>query len=240
MSADDERKELPSGQFFAIYGAGQRKARNRPFSVMVGDMKVTATPADLLPLQEAISAIVRQNEALYAENRQLVALNDKAMEQHGRAIALLRKLGSRLAPEIVPSAKPRVRVKAGSLYEPPAEIWRDVPRTNGIVQVSNYGRFRNSRTSYAMRPRMIDGMLKISYKEITGSGRERPMQVNAAKIVAETFLNRAGRTVLLFRDEDRNNIHVNNLIWAFLGDRRRSCSSIACRGYGYDYERVAA
>ena len=132
----------------------------------------------------------------------------------------MSKDGSLVSPSLAPfSAKTK-------------EIWKDIPDTNGIYQVSNYGRVRSftNRGSHSpgdlLKPRLdIKG---YSYVCVIINGRYTPKKIH--RLVALAFVpNDLNLPEVNHKDEDKTNARADNLEW---------CNHLYNVRYGTGRERL--
>lgn len=84
------------------------------------------------------------------------------------------------------------------------EIWKDIPKFEGLYQASNLGRIRSIKTGYILIPQKRGNYLKVSlYK----NGIKKQLSIH--RLVAETFLDK--KDFKSMPDEDRNLIDLKEL-----------------------------
>ncbi|MGQ1784208.1 MULTISPECIES: NUMOD4 domain-containing protein [unclassified Saccharicrinis] len=104
--------------------------------------------------------------------------------------------------------------KKSNLRKLEDEEWRVIPNTDDRYQVSNYGRIKsfcyNSVEGKIVKSGNIKGYKSINLRV---DGQKKTLLVH--KLVAELFIpiDDATRTVVIHRDWNKLNNHVNNLQW---------------------------
>ena len=89
------------------------------------------------------------------------------------------------------------------------EIWKNVVGYEGLYEVSNIGRVKNSRRNTILSPGLSQG---YEYVALYKNGVRRNKQVN--RLVAEAFLeNNENRPLVHHKDEMKLNNSVDNLEW---------------------------
>jgi len=86
------------------------------------------------------------------------------------------------------------------------EIWKDIENTNKKYEVSTYGRVRNKKTGFILKPRKRpDGYIDI---DICG---KKP---KIHRLVAQAFIpNPDNKPEVNHIDENKQNNNINNLNW---------------------------
>lgn len=89
------------------------------------------------------------------------------------------------------------------------EIWKDVPDYEGLYQVSNLGRIRNSKGRILNFCKDKDGYLKGN---IYKNGKNKNIRLH--RLIAEAFiLNPNNYPSVNHKDENKSNNSVDNLEW---------------------------
>lgn len=90
------------------------------------------------------------------------------------------------------------------------EIWRQIPETNGVYEVSNFGKVRNSLTGTIRVPKkMPNGYLRVHYNY---SCKRYDRYIH--RLVAEAFCEHPdGCNVVNHKDMNKENNNAENLEW---------------------------
>lgn len=94
------------------------------------------------------------------------------------------------------------------------EEWRDIPNTNGLYQISNYGRLKsfifNKENGHIMKGAILKNFLITNIKI-----NKKPKTVYFHKLTAEVWLPKPSENHVTVTHIDRNlrNNHVSNLKW---------------------------
>lgn len=89
-------------------------------------------------------------------------------------------------------------------------IWKDIKGYEGLYQVSNTGKIRNTKTKYILKPvTQSNGYTKVC---LTKNKIQKNKTIH--RLVAETFIpNTNNLPCINHKDEDKTNNNVNNLEW---------------------------
>lgn len=210
------------------YGAALRKAKSLPpAGAVLLKTKILGQELELklkdLPQLDKVHAEL-SNEILELRSRVATAevranvFKEWAIDK----VRTYRELASALletAPPLMaaPPAKPRRSVRAATTL---VEEWRQLPGCSAGYEVSNTGKFRNRNRGRPLTVAIYNNVLQAQgYDHSRATPKAR--LVNAAKAVAEAFLPPAGDDKILhFRDGNRFNVMVDNLVWIDLLDPR--------------------
>ena len=106
-------------------------------------------------------------------------------------------------------------------------IWKDIKDYEGLYQVSNTGKIRNTKTKYILKPvTQSNGYMKVC---LTKNRVQKNRTIH--RLVAETFIpNTSNLPCINHKDEDKTNNQVDNLEW---------CDNKYNLNYGTRNERAA-
>lgn len=92
------------------------------------------------------------------------------------------------------------------------EIWKDVPNTNGIYQVSNYGNFKSFKSGEWKTIKPFEG--KLGYRFIDFMDRCKRDRWKVHRIIATIFIDNPNDYKMVNHiDGDKHNNHADNLEW---------------------------
>lgn len=90
------------------------------------------------------------------------------------------------------------------------EIWKDVKGYEGLYQISNYGRVKNKKTDYILKPAL--GSWGYEFVQLCDKGRETSKCIH--RMVAESFLDNPDNLPQVNHiDGNKRNNHIDNLEW---------------------------
>ena len=99
------------------------------------------------------------------------------------------------------------------------EVWRDVPRYEGLYQVSNCGRVRSTRTQQVLRP---DRSVHGGYLRYTLSANNRAARYRAHRLVAEAFVpNPYNKPQVNHKNGIKTDNRADNLEWCTASENQR-------------------
>ena len=89
-------------------------------------------------------------------------------------------------------------------------IWKDIKGYEGLYQVSNTGKIRNTKTKYILKPvTQSNGYMKVC---LTKNRIQKNKTIH--RLVAETFIpNTSNLPCINHKDENKTNNNANNLEW---------------------------
>ena len=89
-------------------------------------------------------------------------------------------------------------------------IWKDIKGYEGLYQVSNTGKIRNTKTKYILKPvTQSNGYMKVC---LTKNRVQKNKTIH--RLVAETFIpNTNNLPCINHKDENKTNNNTNNLEW---------------------------
>lgn len=89
-------------------------------------------------------------------------------------------------------------------------IWKDIKEYEGLYQVSNTGKIRNTKTKHILKPvTQSNGYMKVC---LTKNKIQKNKTIH--RLVAEAFIpNTNNLPCINHKDEDKTNNNVNNLEW---------------------------
>lgn len=89
-------------------------------------------------------------------------------------------------------------------------IWKDIKGYEGLYQVSNTGKIRNTKTKYILKPvTQSNGYMKVC---LTKNRVQKNKTIH--RLVAETFIpNTNNLPCINHKDENKTNNNANNLEW---------------------------
>lgn len=124
------------------------------------------------------------------------------------------------------------------------EVWKEIPDTNGIYYISNYGRLKTKQKKvnsgirnnpFVFRKEQIlkNQINKLGYNHYSITINNNKKNINIHRIVAELFIpNHFKKNQVGHKDENPKNNRVDNLIWLTAseninwGTRNKKCSQI--------------
>ena len=105
------------------------------------------------------------------------------------------------------------------------EIWKDISDYEGLYQISNFGRVKNSKNHFILQH---NGSSKYLLVVLYKNGIQKNHLVH--RLVAKTFVeNPSNLPQVNHKDENILNNYANNLEW---------CTSLYNQHYGTKYERM--
>ena len=107
-----------------------------------------------------------------------------------------------------------------------SEIWKDIPKYEGLYEVSNLGRVKNNK-GLVRKPRLYkDGYFDI---KLSKNGKNKTKRIN--RLVALAFISNPNNyPVVNHKDENKLNNRVDNLEW---------CTTKYNNNYGTHNKRMA-
>ena len=94
------------------------------------------------------------------------------------------------------------------------ELWKVVPNTNKLYQVSNYGRVK-SFVIYKKKGKLLKPAVVNGFKQVAVSINNIRRGIYIHKLVAETWIPKPSEkhTIVTHLDENLKNNHISNLEW---------------------------
>ena len=114
------------------------------------------------------------------------------------------------------------------------EIWKNISGYDGLYQISNFGRIKNSKGNIKISQKQNSGYLIVHlYKD----GKRKALLVH--RIVAETFLTNSNhKKEVNHINGDKNNNRVDNLEWVTPKENQRHSRKILLRVCGEKPKKI--
>lgn len=94
------------------------------------------------------------------------------------------------------------------------EIWKDVPRYEGLYQVSNLGRVKTLHYHRGNKEKILSPGLRCGYLLVNLCKNGKVKQYSVHRLVAEAFIeNPENLPIINHKDEDKTNNSIFNLEW---------------------------
>jgi len=114
------------------------------------------------------------------------------------------------------------------------EEWKDIPNTNGMYQVSNYGRVKSFMYNKEDGHILKGGFVK-KYRNLQIRINNKPKTVMVHKLVAEAWIPKPSseHTIVSHIDKNQINNHISNLRWQTEEETRKINGELYSNYYKY-------